>query len=84
MLKALKFFLRGQRWFKILKKISLKKCHEAHQIDQRNVLNAKMYVVGGKNPFSFQRSKVGKIGQNWPAEFCHQGVSREGGGSGWR
>ena len=28
-------------------KISFKKCHEAHQIDQRNALNAKMDVGGG-------------------------------------
>ena len=39
-----------------------KKCHEAHQIDQRNVLNAKMYVVGAKNHFL---SRV-KSGENWP------------------
>ena len=48
-----------------------KKIHEARQIDQRKVLNAKMYyVVGAKNHFFFfQRSKVVKIGHNWPAEF---------------
>ena len=30
-------------------------------IDQRNVLNAKMYVVGGDNPFSFFQSRRGRI-----------------------
>ena len=41
-----------------------KKCHEAHEIDQRNVLNAKMYVVGAKNHcFVFRGPKVVKIGQ---------------------
>ena len=42
---------------------SVNKCHEAHQIDQRNVLNTKMYVVGSKMNF-YQGSKVVKIGQN--------------------
>ena len=36
------------------KKIPFKKCHEAHQIDQRNVLITKIYVVGAKS------------GENWP------------------
>ena len=41
------FLLRSQKWSKIPKKNFLaKKCQEAHQIDQRNVLNTKMYVLG--------------------------------------
>ena len=51
MLKTPTFFLRAQKWSRISKK-----CHEAHQIDQRNVLNAKMYVVGAKRV---------KIVENW-------------------
>ena len=48
---------------------SVKKCHEAHQIDQQNVLNAKMYVVGAKKHFFFSRVN---IDQNWPAAFRHR------------
>ena len=35
---------------------SPKRCHEAHQVDQRDVLNVKMYVVGAKNQFSYETS----------------------------
>ena len=69
-----------------LKNISVKKCHEAHQIDQQNVLNTKMYVVGAKStplPLFFQGSKVVKIGQHWLDEFLHcHFVTRGGGGGG--
>ena len=41
------------------KKFSFLKCHEAHQIDQHNVLNAKMYVVGDQEILSFPK------GQKW-------------------
>ena len=51
------------------KKIAFKKkCHEAHQIEQRNVLHRKMWW-GSKITFFFQGSKVVRIGQSWPAEF---------------
>ena len=43
----------------------------APRIDQRNVLNVKMYVVGAENSFFFQGSKMVKIGQNSLAEFRH-------------
>ena len=46
------------KWFKILKNFP-KKCHKAHQIDQRNVLNMKMYVVGANPPPLFVK------GQKW-------------------
>ena len=52
--KPTNFFLSGQKWSKISKKNFFQKCHEAHQIEQRNVLNAKMYVEGAKNNFFFQ------------------------------
>ena len=51
----------GQEWSKLSKKISFKECHEALQADLRNVLNTKMYVVGVKNDFFLQRSKVAKL-----------------------
>ena len=35
-----------------LEKNSFKRCHKAHQIDRRNVLNAKMYAVGVKSATS--------------------------------
>ena len=77
------FFLRAQKWSKTSKKFSFKKCHKAHQIDQRSVLYAKMYVVGAKNHSFFQGSKVVKIGQNSPAEFRHHhSVIDRGGGGG--
>ena len=59
-----------------------KKCHKVHHIDQRNVLNVKVCVVGAKNPFF---SKV-KGAENWPklaAEFRRRYfVIRWGGGGG--
>ena len=64
------FFRRGQKWSKISKKFSFKKRHEAHQIDRRNALNAKMYVGGGgggQEPLFF--STVGP-GDNWPDTQC--------------
>ena len=66
------FFLMCQKWSKISEKFSFKKCHEAHQTDQQNVLNVKMYVCGGaKNYCLFQGSRVVKTGHNWLAEFRH-------------
>ena len=35
------------------------KCDEADQIDQRNMMNVKIYVVGAKNHFFFFK------GQQW-------------------
>ena len=58
----------------------VQQCHKAHHIDQRNVLSAKMYVVGTMNHFLFQGSKAVKMSQNWPAEFCHCHFVRGGGG----
>ena len=55
------------------KGFSFKKWHEARQIDQQNVLNAKVYVVAVKNDLFPQGSEVRplvRIGQNWSAE-CH-------------
>ena len=43
-----------------------------HQINQQNVLNVKMCVVGAKNHCSFQQSTVVDIGQIWPAKFRHR------------
>ena len=64
------FFLRGPKWSQMLKQLfSQKNCHKAHQVDQRNVLNAEVHVVGARDHFCPERSKVVKIGQNWPAEF---------------
>ena len=56
------------------KKCSLQNCHEAHQMDQRNVLNAKMYGGGGggQNRCFFQGSKVVKTGPKWQAKFHHR------------
>ena len=53
------------------KNFSFTKCregHEAHRIDQRNVLNAKMNMAGrgGNNHLCSQGSTALKIGQNWP------------------
>ena len=67
-------------------KISFNKRHEAHQIDERNLLNMKMYVVGPKNPpppphvSFFQGSQVVKNGQKWPAKFrhCHFVIGKGG------
>ena len=53
------------------KKNSLKQYHEGHLIGQRNVLNAKICVVGAKNHIFFTR--MVKIGQNWAAKFRHLG-----------
>ena len=49
-----------------LENFFFKKCHETHQIDQRNVLNTKMYVGGGGGgQKSLLFSRV-KSGENWP------------------
>ena len=50
---------------------------KAHQIDQRNVLNAKMYVAGAKNHFFFSRVKSS---ENWP-KLAGRISSSGGGGS---
>ena len=42
------------------------KCHEAYQIDQPNVLNTRMFVVGTK---IWSPNLVTKMGPNWPAGF---------------
>ena len=55
-------FRRGQKRSKISKTVSFKKYPEAHQIDPRNVLDAKMYV-GMWGITSFSRVKRG---ENWP------------------
>ena len=49
---------RGKCGPKSQKRFSLKKCQEAHQFDQQNVLNVKMYMVGTKNYCFF-------MGQKW-------------------
>ena len=58
-------------------KLSFKKCHEAHQISEPNVL--KMYVVGAKNPPFFPK------GQKWSKSAGQISSSRGGGGwmDGW-
>ena len=48
---------------KSLKQFCFNKCHEAHHIDQRNVLNTKMYVWWGPKTASFSRVKSG---EKWP------------------
>ena len=48
---------RGQNWSKISKTFSLKRCNEAHQIYQGNVLNTKMCVVGAKRSLFFTGQK---------------------------
>ena len=56
--KVAKFFCKGPKVVRNLpKKKSFKNCSEAHQIDQPNVVNAKMYVVGAKNNFFFKGQK---------------------------
>ena len=82
--EATEFFSWGAKSGPKSRKPFFQKCHEAHQIDQRNVLNAKMYVMGGggggKNHCFFQRSKFVKIGQNWSAQFGHRHFVIGGGG----
>ena len=62
------FFSKGPKVFQNLEQIFFQRCHEAHEIDQRNALNAKMYV-GGPTVTFFQGSEVVTIGKNWPAKF---------------
>ena len=71
--EAAKFFSEGPKMVQNLGKFSFSMMprHEAHQTDQQNALNTKMYVLGAKNIFFFQGSKVvkklAKIG--WPNFF---------------
>ena len=62
------------------KKFYFKRCHDAHQIDQPNVLNAKTYVVGAKNHF-FSEIKSGQTGKkNDRPNFVFIISSSRGGG----
>ena len=62
------FVLEGQKWSKLWKAFPFKKRHEAHQIDWRNVLNTKMYVVGVKNVLFFKDQKWSKLAKSsWPS-----------------